>query len=94
LVEVPLCIEAAMGLFVGCQPGGTYYWCCYVSTADVYFVEDVVVVGIAAVEALALRARVPVGEGVLLLDAALLELLLLVWSTSAWSEIFLTCPFS
>jgi hypothetical protein len=44
----------------------------------VYFVEDVVVVGIAAVEALALRAHVPVGEGVLLLDAALLELLLLV----------------
>jgi hypothetical protein len=44
----------------------------------VYFVEEVVVVGIAAAEALALRARVPVGEGVLLRAAALLELLFLV----------------
>jgi hypothetical protein len=78
LVEVLLCIEAATGLAVDCRSGDTYYRCCFVTTTHVYFVEEVVVVGIAAAEALALRARVPVGEGVLLRAATLLELLFLV----------------
>jgi hypothetical protein len=72
-----------MGLAIGCQPHGTYCQCYFVSTADAYFVEEAIVVDIAAAEALALWARVPVGEGFLLLAAALLELPLLVRSAGA-----------
>jgi hypothetical protein len=43
-----------MGVAVGCQPGGTYCQCYFVSTAGVYFVEKAAVVDIAAAEALAL----------------------------------------
>jgi hypothetical protein len=77
-VEVPLCTEVAMGLAVGCQPGGTYCQSYFVSTARAYFVEEDVVVDIAAVEALAQRACVPIAEGFLLLAAAQLELPFLV----------------
>jgi hypothetical protein len=83
LVEVPLCTKVAMGLAIGCPSGGTYCQCYFVSTAGAYFVEEAVVVHIAATEALALRAHVPVGEGFLLLVVALLELLFLVQSASA-----------
>jgi hypothetical protein len=88
LVEVPLYIEASMGPTVGCQQWGTYYRCCFVSTADAYFVEEAVVVGVAVAETLALRAHVPVGEAVVLPAASLLELLFLVQSIAPSSEIF------
>jgi hypothetical protein len=70
---VSLCIEEAMGLAIGCQPGGTYYRCYFVSSVEAHFVGEAVVADTIEVEALAMRAHVPVGGGVLLLAAALLD---------------------
>jgi hypothetical protein len=64
-----------MRLTVGCRPRDTYYRCCFVLASKVCFAEEVVVAGAAVVEALTLRAYVPVDEDVLLCVAILSELL-------------------
>jgi hypothetical protein len=65
-------------LYVGCLPKGTCYQHCHalVSTTVVALTgADVVDVVVAAAKALASRVPALVGEGPLLLTAALLELL-------------------
>jgi hypothetical protein len=47
-------------------------------TGETYFAEEVVVGDVAIAKALTLRAHIPASEGVLLLIAALPELLFLV----------------
>jgi hypothetical protein len=77
-VKVSLYIGVTIGLAVGCQPGGAYYRSYFVSAAEEFFVGEAIVADTAVAEALALRAHVPVGGGILLLTAALLELIFLV----------------
>jgi hypothetical protein len=75
LAEVLLCIEVATELVVGCQLEETYCRCYFVLTGELYFAEEVAMADVAVARALALRARVPANVGVLLLTAALPELL-------------------
>jgi hypothetical protein len=72
-----------MELVVGCQPRGTYCQCCFASTGEAYFAKEVTVVDVAIAKALAVRAHLPTGEGVLLLVATLPELVFLVRSIAA-----------
>jgi hypothetical protein len=74
-VEVLLCIRVATGLAAGCRPWDIYCRCCFILASEMCFAEDVVVAGGAVVEALALRAHVPVDIDVLLHVAVLSELL-------------------
>jgi hypothetical protein len=69
------CIEVTTRLAVACQPGDTYYRCCFVLAGEMCFAKEVVVARVATAEALALRAHVLVDEDVLLLVAILSELL-------------------
>jgi hypothetical protein len=62
---------------------GTYCRCCFVLTGETYFAEEVVVGDVAIAKALTLRAHIPASEGVLLLIAALPELLFLVQYVAA-----------
>jgi hypothetical protein len=80
---VLLCIEAVTELVVGCQPEDTYCRCYFVLTGEMYFAGEVVAADVAVVKVLALRAHILAGEGVLLLIAALPELLFLVRSVVA-----------
>jgi hypothetical protein len=74
-VEVLLYIGMAMRLAAGCQSGDTYCRCCFVLAGEMCFAEEVAMTGAAIAEALALRARVPVDEDILLPIAVLSELL-------------------
>jgi hypothetical protein len=71
MAEVLLCIEVAMELVVGYQPGDTYYRCCFVLSSEMYFAEEVVVDDVAVMRALAPRACIPIDRDVLLLTTAL-----------------------
>jgi hypothetical protein len=90
LVEVPLCIGAAMGLATDCQPGGTCCRCCPMFAGVVASTTAMVssgaveaaVVDVAVAKALALKVHALVGEGFLLLAAALLGLPFLVRSAA------------
>jgi hypothetical protein len=86
LAEVLLYIVMAMGLTVWCLPRGTccQHYAVFVSTTDVALsgAEATVVVA-AAADALTLSALALVGEGPLLLAAALVGLLFLVQSVAA-----------
>jgi hypothetical protein len=53
---------------------GTCCRCCFVSTGETYFAEVVAMANVAVAKALALRAHVPAGKGVILLATALPEL--------------------
>jgi hypothetical protein len=64
-----------MRLAAGCRPGNTYCRCCFVFAGEMWFAEEVAVVGAAVVEALALRANVPIDKDVLLRVVVLSELL-------------------
>jgi hypothetical protein len=95
LAEALICTVEVMGLTVSYLPRGTCYQHCLasVSTAIVMLsgAEAVVIVS-TVVEVLALRAYALVGEGFLLLTAALIGLLFLVRSVAAQSGIFLPSP--
>jgi hypothetical protein len=73
-----LCIEAATEIVVGCQPGDTYCRCCFVLSGEMYVADEVVVADVAVARAPAPRAHILADRGVLLLIAALSELLFLV----------------
>jgi hypothetical protein len=73
-----LCIKVAMELVVGYQLGDNYCRCCFVLSGEMYFAEEVVVADVAVTRAIAPRAHVPADGGVLLLTAALPELLFLI----------------
>jgi hypothetical protein len=66
-----------VGTELGYQPEDTYCRCYFVFTGEMYFADEVVVADVAVERALALRAHVPADGGVLLLTAALPELLFL-----------------
>jgi hypothetical protein len=78
LAEVLLCIEAATVLVAGYQLGDTYCICCFALSGEMYSDEEVVVVDVDVMRALAPRAHIPTDGGVLLLAAALLESLFFV----------------
>jgi hypothetical protein len=88
LVEVLLCIEVAMELIIGYQSGDTYCQCCFVLPSEMYATEEVAVADVAVTRAPALRACIPADKGVLLLAAALPELLFLDRFVATWSELF------
>jgi hypothetical protein len=53
-----------------------------------YVADEVVVADVAVARAPAPRAHIPADGGVLLLIAALSELLFLVWFVATWSGLF------
>jgi hypothetical protein len=86
-------IEAAMELVARHQPGDTYCRCCSILCGDMYSIEEVVVADAVVTRALVPRAPIPTDGGVLLLTAALPELLFNVQCVAGWIELFSPSPF-
>jgi hypothetical protein len=90
---VLLYIEAAIELVAGHLPGDTYCRCCLVLCGEMYSVEEIAVANAIVTRALVPRAHIPADGGVLLLTAALPELLFPDRFVAAWIELFSSLPF-